>query len=176
MENNLTEYIKNMEGNLLGIGIDSEKLKTAITKNDKIVNCSLLEDNSKKPNQKKLVFRQRMRKVNIKKMKKVFKKKRMDNVVANYKITSPFMKTFIRDSIYLSKGIVYIYGEKTDLETVMKRYQRYTKDIKLEEKDDKFILIIDTSNAKNNKIKDIGYWWADTFTSFVDFLTLILAN
>ncbi len=176
MDNYLINQIKNMQGSLLGIGITSEKLKKAIKKNDKITLCNLLEENPKGLSKKKFGVLNKPRTVNIKKIKKVFRKKRTDNIICNMDTVKPFLKTFVRDSVYINKGKLYIYGDKELLKQAKEKYKRYTNDIKLKEEKGKYILIVNNENTKNNKIKDIGYWWKDTANSFIDMLTLILAN
>lgn len=176
MEIFLQNRIKNMTGSLLGIGITSEKLKNAITNNNKITLCNLLEDTPKGIGKKKFNIINKPRTINIKKIKKVFRKKRVDNIICNYNTIKQFQKTFVRDSVYINKGKLYIYGNKEDLENIKQKYERYTKDIELKNKNKDYILIINNENTKNNKIKDIVYWWIDTANSFIDFLTLILVN
>ncbi len=172
----LQKQINNMEGSLLGIGITSDKLKKAIEKNDKITLCNLLEENTKKTKKKKFSVLNKPRTVNIKKIKKVFRKKRVDNIICNSKTIIPFQKTFVRDSVYINKNKLYIYGKKEELETLKTKYNRYTKEVELKKEGNEYILIVNNKNTKNNKIKDIGYWWKDTGNSFLDFLTLILTN
>ena len=176
MEKFIISQIKEMEGNLLGIGINNEKIKKAINKNNKINICNLLKKKKKGFGKHKLASNKHGRKVNIKKIKKVFRKKRVDNVICNLETVKPYLKTFVRDSVYINKGKLYIYGSFEDLNELTIKYQRYTKDIKIEKEGKVSILIVNNQNTKNNKLKDIGYWWADTFTAFVDFLTLILVN
>lgn len=176
MEKFLISEVKQMEGNLLGIGINSEKIKKAITNNNKITICNLLEEPSSGLKKHKLKSNKHGRKVNIKKIRKVFHKKRVDNIICNLETVKPYLKTFVRDSVYINKNKLYIYGNKKELETIIPRYQRYTKDIETKEEGQTTILIINNQNSKNNKLKDIGYWWLDTFNAFIDFLTLILVN
>jgi len=176
MDNYLENQIKQMEGSLLGIGITSEKLKKAIEKNDKITICNLLEDSQKGLNKKKFNILNKPRTINIKKIKKVFRKKRVDNIICNLKTIKPFQKTFVRDSVYINKGKLYIYGDKDDLENIKEKYNRYTKEIQIKKERNNNILIVNNTNTKNNKLKDIGYWWKDTANSFLDFLTIILTN
>lgn len=176
MENYLLKEIKQMQGTLLGIGITSEKIKKAIENNKNITICNLLEKPEKQTNKKKLKIKNKTRTINIKKIKKTFRKKRIESIICNEEIITPFLKTFVRDSVYINKGKLYIYGKKQTLETIKEKYQRYTNDIQLIENKNSNILIINNKNTKNNKIKDIGYWWKDTATSFLDLLTLILTN
>ncbi len=165
-----------MQGTVLGIGNLSAKITAAIEKNEHILNCYLLEVPSRGLRKKKLKLRQRSKTVNIKKIRKVFKKKRIDNIICHYETIKDFLKTFIRDSVYITKGTIYIYGEKADLEKLIKRYNRYTQNIEVQEKEDVFVLTIDIQNAQNHKFKDMAYWWADTLEAFVDFMTIILVN
>lgn len=176
MENYLEKQIKNMEGSLLGIGITSEKIKNAINKNDKITICNLLEENTKGIGKKKFSILNKPRTINIKKIKKIFRKKRVDNIICNIDTIKKFQKTFVRDSVYINKNKLYIFGDKEDLEIIKEKYERYTKDIELKKEGKEYILTINNENTKNNKLKDIGYWWIDTGNSFLDFLTLILTN
>ena len=172
----LINEIKNMSGITLGIGIENENIKNAIQKNDSIKTCYLLEENSSKLNKKKMRIFSYRKTINIKKIKKVFKKKRIDNLICNYKTIKPFLKTFIRDSVYINKGKLYIYGIKEDYNELIKRYNRYTDNIKVEEKNDKILIIVDNTNTQNKKINDIKYWWSDTFSNIADILTSILVN
>ena len=61
----LIEYIKKMEGTTLGIGIELEKIKDTIQKNDKINTCYLLEE-SFSFNKKKMKIFEKTKTVNIK--------------------------------------------------------------------------------------------------------------
>lgn len=176
MESYLCERIKEMRGNFLSVGSLSDALNKAVNDNDKLLKCYVLEKNFKSFGKKKFIIRNRSKKVNIKKIKKVFKKKRIDNIICDFDIVRGFTKTFVRDSVYINKGKLYIYGRKDDLEGIKNKYLRYTKDIVLKKVGSRYILIVDNTNTKNNKFKDIGYWWADTFTNFIDILTLILVN
>ena len=176
MDNYLEKQIKNMSGSLLGIGITSEKLKNTINNNNKITICNLLEENSKSTNKKKFSILNKPRTINIKKIKKVFRKKRVDNIICNINTIKKFQKTFVRDSVYINKNKLYIFGDKQELETIKEKYERYTNEVELKKENKDYILIINNENTKNNKIKDIGYWWKDTATSFLDFLTLLLVN
>ena len=176
MENNLINLVKQMKGITLGIGITSEKIKEAIEKNDNIRTCYLLEEPNSTFNKKRFNFNSKLKKVNIKKIRKVFKKKRIENLICNYKTIKPFLKTFIKDSVYINKGKLYIYGTENDLEPLIDKYKRYTDKIEIKNKKEEFLIIIDNIETKNNKIKDIGYWWKDTIDNIVDFLTSFLVN
>ena len=179
MEKLLLNKIKNMSGTTLGIGINKEAIRNAIEKNKNIETCYLLEEpiqGVSKFGRKKLYFNKKLKKVNIKKIRKIFKKKRIENLICNYKTISPFLKTFVKDSVYINKGKLYIYGQKTELDSLIKKYRRYTDKIEIEENKDDFLIIIDNKNSKNNKLKEFCYWWSDTFESLLDLLTTLLVN
>ena len=172
MEKFLLNEVKKMEGTLLGIGLVNEKIKTAISKNDKITICNILEENSKRKS-KKLKANKTNITVNIKKLRKTFHQKKTDNIICNLEVVEPYLKTFVRDSVYINRGKLYIYGKKEDLEKVKLKYMRYTDDIIINEEN---VLIVNNKNTKNNWFKDLGYWWKDTLDNLLDMLTLILAN
>ena len=179
MEKILLEKIKQMSGTTLGIGLNKQNLLTAIEKNNKIETCYLLESPLKKTGilgRKKLYFNKKLKKINIKKIKKIFKHKRIENLICNYETISPFLKTFVRDSVYINKGKTYIYGEEEAVEAIINKYKRYTSNIIVEKSRQEFLIIIDNTNTKNKKTKDILYWWKDTFENILDFLTTLLVN
>ena len=172
---NLIKYIKKMEGTTVGIGINNTKIKDAIQNNTNIKTCYLLEETTSF-NKKKMKIFEKSKTINIKKIKKVFKKKRIENLICNYKTINPFSKTFVRDSVFINKNKLYIYGQKENYEDLVKKYKRYTNDIKIEKNKDNFIIIINNQNTTNQKLKDFKYWWLDTLNNFADILTGILVN
>ena len=109
MEKNLKKIIKKAKGSLLGIGIENENLIDAINDNDDINVCYLLESKGKKSG--KLSFRGKHKKVNIKKLKKFFTKKRTNTIICNYKYIQKFMRHFVPGSVYINNGKLYIYGK-----------------------------------------------------------------
>lgn len=176
MEKFILKEVRKMKGTLLGIGIENEKVCEGITANNKIINCYLLEEIPSLVSKNKLRLSLRQKKINIKKIKKVFKKKRIDNIICNYKIVKPYLKTFIRDSIYICKGKTYIYGKKEDYEEIVNRYKRYTNKIEVIKEKNEFIIVVDTEEAQNKKTKDILYWWQDTMNNIIDTITSLLVN
>ena len=176
MDKYLIEQIKKMKGVTLGVGIDNEKIKEAIQNNNDIQICYLLEESKSLLNKKKMKIFNNNKTINIKKIRKTFKKKRINNLICNYKTIKPFLKTFVRDSVYINKNSLYIYGTNEEHEEIVKRYKRYTTNIKTEKNKENFLIFVNNENSKNNKIKDIGYWWKDTFSNIADILTQILVN
>ena len=104
--NKLKNIIKNLSGNVLGIGLD-EDFTNLIEKNDKIIECNLLNSYTK-GKFKKSFFKKTIR---IKKIRKVFKKKRVDYIICNYDEIKDYLNTFVKDSIYFNKGKLHFYGD-----------------------------------------------------------------
>ena len=86
MKENIIKEIKNMSGSLLGIGIDDISMLDAIENNDKIDLCYILSNGGKTNKKFKLFKKGRTKKVNIKKLKKYFRKKSIDNILCDYKV------------------------------------------------------------------------------------------
>jgi hypothetical protein len=178
MDELILKKLKLMKGSFLGIGLENEKILDEIKKKDfcEIIflegKTSIIDKNGKQKN--KLFNFQSKKIVNVKKLKKSFKKKSVDNIICNYKYISKFTKHFVSNSIYINKGTLLIYGDKCELDDLIKKYKRYNCTIELTEKDNMFLLSIDNSNSKNNKLKDIVYFIVDTFTDICNVITDIL--
>lgn len=175
MDKFLFDEIRKMSGSAVCFG-PSDEVKSAVSQNSNITSCYLLEEASSSFGKKKFRLPSRKRKVNIKKIRKVFKKKKIDNVICNYDTVKGFLKTFIKDSIYINRGKLYIYGDKAYLDFVISRYKKYNSTVTLKNFGERFVLVIDNSKAKTSFAKDIKYWWVDTARNFVEALTMILVN
>ena len=177
MKENILKEIKNMKGSLLGIGIDDANMLDAIENNDNIDLCYILSNGGKRKNKKFKLFRKgRTKKINIKKLKKHFKKKSIDNVLCDYKVIKKFYKSFVPNSIYINKGKLLIYGNIKELDRIKEKYERYTNDIKIEKTNKSFLLIINNKKIKTNIIKTNYYKLKDTFNDALDYLTEFLTN
>ena len=176
MNEKLLQIINNLEGSLLGIGFEDNILLDAIENNNSIHSCYLLT--KKNPSSKKfnMTKKGRNKKINIKKIKKQFKKKSLDTIICNYEVIKPFYRSFIPNSIYLNKGTLYLYGEKENLENLKPKYQRYTNDIKIEKTDDGYIMKINNQNTKNNFVKDTLFKLKDFGSDAIDIMTDLLIN
>ena len=176
MNEQLLKIIKNLKGSLLGIGITDDSILEAIEKNDDIHTCYILSTLSLTGKKFSLTKRGRNKKVNIKKIKKYFKKKSLDTIICNYSTIMQFQRSFIPNSVYLNKGSLYIYGEKADLESLKKKYQRYTKDIEIKKLNKGFIIKINNQKTKNHFFKDLFYRSKDLAIDIIDLVTEILIN
>ena len=176
MENELLKIIKKIKGSLLGIGMTESILLDAIEENDNIDTCYILSNVSLTGKKFNMIKKGRNKKINIKKLKKKFKKKSLDTVICNYDIIKQFYRSFVPNSIYINKEYLYIYGNKKDLENLSKKYQRYTKDVELLENKENYILKINNTNTKNKFFKDKIYRIKDFSIDAVDFITELLIN
>ena len=165
--NKLKNIIKNLSGNVLGIGLE-ENLASLIEKNDKIIECNLLNSYNK-GKFKKNFFNKTIR---IKRIRKIFKKKRVDYVICNYNEIKDYLNTFVKDSIYINKNKIYFYGD-IDHELLKLKYSRYDTKINVISKN---ILEIDVSLAKNNFFKDNYYRFIDFKNRLVEIIGDILMN
>ena len=176
MKENIIKKINNMKGSLLGIGIDDTNLLDAIEKNDKIDLCYILSNGGTTSKKFKLFKKGRTKKIKIKKLKKYFRKKSIDNILCDYNVVKKYYKTFVPNSIYINKGKLLIYGNIKELEKIKEKYERYTDNIKIEKTNKSFILIIQGKNVKTNIFKTNFYKIKDSFNDGLDYLTEFLAN
>lgn len=176
MRENIIKEINNMKGSLLGIGIDDTSLLDAIENNDNIDLCYILSNGGTKNKKFKLFKRGRTKKIKIKKLKKYFRKKSIDNILCDYNVVKKYYKSFVPNSIYLNKGKLLIYGNIKELEKIKEKYERYTGEIKIKKSNKSFLLIMNNKNAKINIIKTNYYKIKDTFSDVLDYLTEFLTN
>ena len=104
MENELLKIIKKIKGSLLGIGMTESILLDAIEENDNIDTCYILSNVSLTGKKFNMIKKGRNKKINIKKLKKKFKKKSLDTVICNYDIIKQFYRSFVPNSIYINKN------------------------------------------------------------------------
>lgn len=164
IENELKEILENISGNILLIGNYSIKLEEIISKNENILYCDQLIGNNNSNGNTKV---KKSKKLNIKKIKKHYKKNKINNTIVNYEEVKDYKNTFVKDSTYITKGNIIVIDRNND-ETIFNMYKRYTKDIKIINCLDGKIFVINSSKAKNNKIKDMYYFIHDLIINVFD--------
>ena len=157
IKNELKLQINHMDGNILLIGNYDEEIQQLLLKKDIILSCDqLLKKESYKNN---FSYKgEKTKKLNIKNLRKKYKKKGLNYMIVNAEDIIPYKNRFVRDSIYITKKSIYLIGNE-DVLLVM--YKRYSKQIEKIECLDGVIIKIDVSKSKNNKIKDFLYFVKD---------------
>lgn len=170
------DIAKCLSGNVLGIGVD-EKITEILEQNDLVTNCNLLNSYTKETNNPK-TEKQKPKKIRIKKLRNIFKKKKVDFIICNIEEIKKYLKTFIKDSIYINKNILYIYNIKDEelKEELIKKYKRYNTKIEELKDNNTTILKIDNKDAKTNIFKDYMYLIVDSFISLSNIISDLLIN
>lgn len=162
----LSKEIKNMEGNVLAIGDFEENIIKQFIKNKKIIDCNIIG------NSKATVDYEcgKSKKVRLSKLRK-FKHKKINYLICNYDIEK-YLKTFIKDSIYITKDYIYFMTKKT---TKLKElYNRYDVDIEETKLDKETLLKINVKKAKNNIFKEAFYSIIDFIKEVIELITNLL--
>ena len=172
----LIEEIKKMQGNVISIGID-DKLITAIKRNKKIDAFDINKSERISFFQrKKRTLSSSGKRINIKKLRKYFKKNSVEYIICDYEQITKYYKHIFKDSIFLTKGKIYYYANKdVDMEYILK-YKRYGSKITVKDYDRTKLFIIDNEKAKTNKFKNICFMISDTCTNFIDFISNIIVG
>ena len=174
----LIDILKKIEGNVIGIGLDTKLLDGF--KNNNRVNVYTIDQ--AKPgisvSKRKKRTTSSGKTINIKKLYKYFKKSSIDYIICNSSEINEYLKYYIRDSIYLCKKKIYLYGTKDeiDVDLFKKRYKRYKSIIEIKEFKDSILLIIDTTNSKSNWFLNKLYFISDTLYNLVDFISNVLVS
>lgn len=176
MNEQIINTINNIKGSLLGIGITNTNILDAIENNDDIHTCYILSNLNLTGKKFSLTKHGRNKKINIKKIRKCFKKKSLDNIICNYDIIRQFQRSFVPNSIYLNNGYLYIYGDKNKIKNLRQKYQRYTDDIEIIENENGSIMKVNNKNTKNNFFKDILFKIKDFGSDAIEFITDLLIN
>lgn len=174
VNNQLIKIVKNLEGTLLGFGIEDDKVLDTISENPNITECNLLnlegvsDDTSSEG--KKLKY------ISIRNLRKKFKKKKTNIIIASDEEVKFFYTNFIKDSIYLANQEIYLFFQSKDCETVIKRYERYHTKVERISCSDGVILRIDVSKVKSTKMRDTRWDIVDKISNVVDIITDIMTT
>lgn len=177
MKEELLKIINSFYGNIFTLGITDKDLINTIQKNNNIYYFFMLNINEKVEYENSDNCKQ-VKNVKIKKIGKKNKKKKIDFTLCEISDCKSHLKTFINDTIYFTKNKIYYYGKTNeyDLEDLIKKYRRYNVIVTITKFSDEFILAIDTTRAKTNKVKAFFYRCIDSISDFFDFLTDFLLS
>ena len=88
-----------------------------------------------------------------------------------------YYKYIVKDSVYLTCNLIYVYANNDiDKEFILNKYKRYNVNLDVMNYKSGYIIKIDTSNAKNNKLKDFLYFIGDTFYNLGETIGNILVS
>lgn len=93
-------------------------------------------------------------------------------MIADIRELEPYFKTFIRDSIYITKGTIYLFvmNPEYDLDLLIKRYHRFQVESSIKKCKDGVIVTIHVGNAKNHFWKEKVYYVVDVVTDIADMI------
>jgi hypothetical protein len=162
----LINLSKKISGSLIFIGSENKQLLDSLSKNKNITKIDVLSSittkKSKGKGENKIV--------SIYSFRNIFKKKKTDTLIYDYEMIVPYLKRFVRDSIYTIKNDIYIYNVKNE-DALIKKYKRYNVTVNNGE-----ILHISCKKAKNNFFKDTYYFIIDTFNNAFDLISDFLVQ
>ncbi|MDD2181269.1 MAG: hypothetical protein PHW32_02745 [Bacilli bacterium] len=164
----LKKIIPKLKGKILIIGFDYDKLNQAINKNNNITYCDFL--NSVSNNKEKATSGLTL---NIRKLKKKYKKKKLDYILVNMDEVNKYINYFIKDSIYICQKKIYVFNNTNP--DLIKNYKRYEVSINNDLKNDNLIEI-DTTNAFNKILMDKVYFISDTLLNLLNKISDFLVS
>lgn len=176
IEKELIKILKKIEGRVLVIGQNTSALNKVILENNNIYSCDIFSINSGSGKSKKNtgeLNEKKDRQIILRNIDKEYKKKDLDYIFCDIEVIQKEVNYFIKNSLFLSKHKIYIYGNVSDydLETLMDRYKKYNLEMNLNKKDKTYILEI-TSNSKYKKFKTkknlILYNMVDLLNKLID--------
>lgn len=167
-KNVLLKEIQKFSGNVLGIGNISDDIVNKLNKNDSVTELNILSNKSYDIGSST----GKGRKISIKNIRKL-RKKHINYLLVDYDKIDEYLSTFVKDSIFITKDYIYFVSNNKKIE---KLYNRYNVDIKELKTSDKTIFVINTSNAKNNKIKEFIYSIIDFINRIIDIITSMLLS
>lgn len=165
----LKNVINKLYGNIIIIGKFDDELENLIKENKKILSCDHLTNKFSKGKTKS----GKNKNINIKKIKKKYRKKKHDFMLCNIEDIIKYQKTFIKDSIYITKDEIYLFGKKDNIEVIKEKYERYTNCIQKKRLKEGTILKIKT-NFLPAKLKNIYYYMYDSIMYVIDLISDIL--
>lgn len=179
ISNELNDSIKKFTGSLVVFGSLEEKVLNSIEKNKNITVCDIITEyrfSFKKSEQGKK--NKKAKKFNIKKLKKLYKKKTVDYLFVNLDEFDKYKKLIIPNSIYISKKEILIYSQDSeyDFDIIEKRYKRYTKNVDIINCDEGKIIRVHSSGTKNNVFKDKFYFVVDTLYNVAEVISNFMVN
>lgn len=165
----INKELKNVKGSVLAIGLNSTQADI-LNNNDQVLECFLLNANNDYDESN---IKGKNKVINIKKIRKVFKRKKFDYIICNFEEVRPYLRSFIKNSIYLNNKSIYFYNIKNfEIEELERRYVRYNSQFTYK----KDIAIIDNINAKTSLFKNIYFYLTDFIYDSIDYIGNLFVN
>lgn len=173
INNELKTILSSLQGNILMIGNYDSKITDIVNKNSNILFCDILsntDDNkfTSSDNDKK------QKKVNIRKLRKRYKKNKLNYLIADEEQIKDYKNTFVKDSIYIASKKIYIIPSTQNV--TFRMYQRYSKKIEVIECLDGKIIEVNIENVKSNKLNDAIYNIIESLLELIEFIGNVLIN
>jgi len=170
IEKVLLDSIKSMDGFVLGFGDFSDKITSTIDKLNSITEFTVLSGGNMSSGEK-CGKKPRLKKILYKKIKKKFKNKNVNYIIASYEELEGYKRRFISDSLNLVNKSIYIYvnDEDIDINVIKRRYERYHETVEIIECRDGFVLHIEKKKYKKNIIRDKFYLIIDAIVDGFNF-------
>ncbi len=170
----LLKIVKKLDGKLLVIGNFDTKILNCINNNNNIISCDIL---TSKNDDTKYDTKGKQKKINISSLRRKYKKKKINYIIADINEIDKYLKTFVKDSIFINqKEIIFLSDKNYDYDLIKNKYKRYKTDIEVLNYKDGKILKINTVKAKTNKIKDFVYYIVDTILNIIDLIGEFLVS
>lgn len=172
MTEEIKRIIKSLQGNIVAFGFKSDKFKSILNSNSKILCFDILDEVSKNNKKGKC----KSKNIYIKDLKKKYKKDKVDFILINVDVMDHYMIYLIKETIYIGKNTLYLFGNKDKVNYYLNKYRRYKISYDLKEYNNNMIAYIDITKAKNKKIRDRLYIFSDKIESFVNLLIDVLTS
>ena len=168
----IKKIIKSLEGSVVAFGFKTEKFSSILNSNDKITTFDVLEGIAKKRKNKK----GKQKTININSLRKKYKKKKINTILIDVDVMDKYMIYLIKETIYIGKDKLYLFGSKENVEKCLIKYKRYNILSEEKEYNNKLIVKVDISKSKSYKIKDKLYIIKDKIDIFLAMITDILTS
>ncbi|MDD3186915.1 MAG: hypothetical protein PHD02_00360 [Bacilli bacterium] len=166
----LKRILKNISGRVVALGFRTEKFEKILTVNTNITSFDTLNEISKKENK---IFGKK-KKLSIDKLRKKYGKKNIDVVIINSDAMTKYISYIIKETIYIGKKDLYIYGNKENNYEFLKKYKRYKIITEEMGYKDNSIIKLDISKSKVNRVKEKIYLVIDFFDKILEMIRELL--
>ena len=163
LQKELFSLIKKLEGSLLAVSIEDDKVIKEILKNNKINQSYNLK------NKKKIKKEEDSEDITINKLGKKIKIK-VNHLICDINGISYYLSKIIKQSYKLVNDKVIFYGisDDYDINKLVRKYKRYNCNCEIKKFDDNFLVVIDISNIKIRFINKILNNIKDFFIDVID--------